>query len=63
MDACYLSNWYKLNLKSQKSLLTLMERTKKPLVLHLYKLVFISLKSLGEVNQEKISSPHTHTVL
>lgn len=52
MDACYLSAWYKLNINSQKSLLTLMERTKRPFTMHLYKLVFISLESLGEVKQQ-----------
>ncbi|KAK9731036.1 7tm Odorant receptor [Popillia japonica] len=51
VESCYLSNWYELNLKSQKFLIILMERAKRPLAMHLYKLVFLSLESLAVIVQ------------
>ncbi|GJQ66194.1 hypothetical protein Trydic_g4253 [Trypoxylus dichotomus] len=49
IESCFLSKWYKLDLKSQKHVLILMERAKKPLSITLYNLVFVSLESLGVV--------------
>ncbi|KAK9681290.1 7tm Odorant receptor [Popillia japonica] len=49
VEACYLSKWYNINTKAQKSLLLLMERAKRPLVIEVYKLIFISLESLAVV--------------
>lgn len=50
MEACYLSQWYKLEKRSGRSLLLLMERAKRPLVIQLYNIVFISLESLAVVS-------------
>lgn len=50
IEYCYLSNWYELSLKSQKSITLLMERAKRPLTIEIYNLVFISLESLGVVS-------------
>ncbi|GJQ66208.1 hypothetical protein Trydic_g4266 [Trypoxylus dichotomus] len=50
-EACYLSNWYELDVTSQKSIILLMERAKRPLAVTLYKLVVVSLTSLGVVVQ------------
>ncbi|KAK9718567.1 7tm Odorant receptor [Popillia japonica] len=46
IESCYLSSWYELDIQSQKSLMLLTERAKRPLRIMAYKLVFISLASL-----------------
>ncbi|KAK9730325.1 7tm Odorant receptor [Popillia japonica] len=49
IEACYLSNWYNLNHESQMTLLLLMENAKQPLPVQLYKIIHISLESLGVI--------------
>ncbi|KAK9703329.1 7tm Odorant receptor [Popillia japonica] len=46
IDACYLSKWYTLDRRSQKIIVLLMERARKPLIIKLYTIVYISLESL-----------------
>ncbi|KAK9718502.1 7tm Odorant receptor [Popillia japonica] len=52
IESCYLSSWYKLDVRSQKYLLLLTERAKRPLIITVYKIVFISLASLGVVRKQ-----------
>ncbi|GJQ66211.1 hypothetical protein Trydic_g4269 [Trypoxylus dichotomus] len=47
IESSYVSKWYQLDVRSQKILLMLMERAKRPLTVKLYQFVFISLDSLG----------------
>ncbi|KAK9703328.1 7tm Odorant receptor [Popillia japonica] len=49
IEACYLSKWYTLDDKSQKCLLLLMERAKRPLLIKSYSIVYISLESLAVI--------------
>ncbi|GJQ66185.1 hypothetical protein Trydic_g4245 [Trypoxylus dichotomus] len=49
IEAVFLSKWYNFNLRCQKYLIILMERAKRTLTISLYKLVFVSLASLGAV--------------
>lgn len=49
IESCYLSEWYQLSKTSQKSLMLLMERAKRPLVIELYSLIYISLDTLAVV--------------
>lgn len=53
MEACYLSNWYNLNHESQMTLMLLMEKSKHPLLVQLYKFINISLESLGVASYAK----------
>ncbi|GJQ66199.1 hypothetical protein Trydic_g4258 [Trypoxylus dichotomus] len=49
IESVYLSQWYQISKKSQKTLILLMERAKRPLTIQLYKLVIVSLDSLGVI--------------
>ncbi|GJQ66210.1 hypothetical protein Trydic_g4268 [Trypoxylus dichotomus] len=49
IESSYISKWYQLDLKEQKILLLLMERAKRPLIVKVYKFIFISLDSLGVI--------------
>ncbi|KAK9703353.1 7tm Odorant receptor [Popillia japonica] len=50
IEACYLSKWYRLDGKSQKGILLLMERAKRPLIIKSYTIIYISLESLAIVS-------------
>ncbi|KAK9709414.1 7tm Odorant receptor [Popillia japonica] len=49
IESCYLSQWYQLSVYSQKFMLLLMERAKRPLVVEVYSLVHISVDSLAVI--------------
>ncbi|GJQ66198.1 hypothetical protein Trydic_g4257 [Trypoxylus dichotomus] len=47
--SCYFSKWYELSSSSQKSLVVIMERAKRPLTIRLYNYVLLNLDSLGAI--------------
>ncbi|KAK9718568.1 7tm Odorant receptor [Popillia japonica] len=49
IESSYLSVWYELDKKSKKTLMLLMERAKRPLLIQPYKFVVITLDSLGVI--------------
>ncbi|KAK9730332.1 7tm Odorant receptor [Popillia japonica] len=49
IESSCTSKWYQLDIQSKRTLLLLMERAKRPLIVKLYKFVFISLDSLGVI--------------
>ncbi|XP_044258924.1 odorant receptor 94b-like [Tribolium madens] len=54
-DAVYMGNWYKYDVKSRKSLIILMERTKKPSIVSAGKVLHLSLVTFTTILQRSYS--------
>lgn len=49
-EACYMTQWYEFDLQSQKTILTIMERSKRPVVLTAGKFFSLTLGTLARVS-------------
>ncbi|GJQ66196.1 hypothetical protein Trydic_g4255 [Trypoxylus dichotomus] len=48
-ESCYISTWYEMDIRHQRSLLLVMQRSQRPLMIQLYGFIDISLQSFGVV--------------